>query len=148
MDVAPTTLAAACSQDVVVFCSEVLQDEVVPSVNDKCSRGNLDHQIRARSPVTVRPAAVLATPGHEGKAYDITGPELLGVRQIAAAASDVTGKPITVVQGGSETRPGFGRPEMAFTTTHFEDLTGRRPTSVRELFQANKATLLTPPPPR
>jgi NAD(P)H dehydrogenase (quinone) len=90
-------------------------------------------------------AAVLTTPGHEGKAYDITGSELLGVRQIAAAASAVTGKPITVVQGGSETRPGFGRPEMAFTTTHFEDLTGRRPTTVRELFQANKATLLKPP---
>ena len=90
-------------------------------------------------------AAVLATPGHEGKAYDITGPELLGVRQIAAAASDVTGKKIDVVQGGADTRPGFGRPEMAFTTTHFEELTGRKPTSVRELFQANKATLLTPP---
>jgi NAD(P)H dehydrogenase (quinone) len=93
-------------------------------------------------------AAVLTTPGHEGKAYDITGSELLGVRQVAAAASAVTGKPITVVQGGSETRPGFGRPEMAFTTTHFEDLTGRRPTTVRELFQANKATLLKPPAPR
>jgi NAD(P)H dehydrogenase (quinone) len=93
-------------------------------------------------------AAVLTTPGHEGKAYDITGPELLGVRQIAAAASAVTGKAITVVQGGSETRAGFGRPEMAFTTTHFEDLTGRRPTSVRDLFTANKATLLKPPAPR
>jgi NAD(P)H dehydrogenase (quinone) len=90
-------------------------------------------------------AAVLSTPGHEGKAYDITGPELLGVRQIAAAAADVTGKPIQVVQGGSETRPGFGRPEMAFTTMHFEELTGRKPTSVRELFQANKTTLLTKP---
>jgi len=93
-------------------------------------------------------AAVLATPGHEGKAYDITGSELLGVRQIAAAASAVTSKNIDVVQGGSDTRPGFGRPEMAFTTTHFEELTGRRPTTVRELFQANKATLLTRPGPR
>ncbi|RPI64498.1 MAG: SDR family NAD(P)-dependent oxidoreductase [Lysobacterales bacterium] len=90
-------------------------------------------------------AAVLATPGHEGKAYDITGSELIGVRQTAAAASAVTGKPITVVQGGSETRAGFGRPEMAFTTTHFEQLTGGRPTTLRQLFQANKATLLTPP---
>src|SRR5512134_600366 len=72
-------------------------------------------------------AAVLSTPGHEGKAYDITGPELIGVRQIAAAASAVTGKSITVVQGGSDTRPGFGRPEMAFTTTDFEELTGRKP---------------------
>jgi NAD(P)H dehydrogenase (quinone) len=90
-------------------------------------------------------AAVLTTPGHEGKAYDITGSELLGVRQVAAAASAVTGKAIDVVQGGSETRPGFGRPQMAFTTMHLEQLTGRRPTTVRELFAANKTTLLTPP---
>lgn len=90
-------------------------------------------------------AAVLTTAGHEGKVYDLTGSELLGVRQIAAAASAVTGKRIDVVQGGSETRPGFGRPQMAFTTMHFEQLTGRRPTTVRELFAANKATLLTPP---
>jgi NAD(P)H dehydrogenase (quinone) len=90
-------------------------------------------------------AAVLATPGHEGKAYDITGPELIGVRETAAAASAVTGKPIEVAQGGAETRPGFGRPAMAFTPTHFEDLTGRNPTTLRALFEANKAALLTPP---
>jgi NAD(P)H dehydrogenase (quinone) len=93
-------------------------------------------------------AAVLSTPGHENKAYDITGPELLGVREIAAAASAVTGKPIEVVQGGAETRPGFGRPAMAFTTTDVLDLTGRPPTSVRELFQANRDALLAAPPSR
>jgi NAD(P)H dehydrogenase (quinone) len=93
-------------------------------------------------------AAVLATSGHAGKAYDITGPELLGVRETAAAASAVTGKPIEVVQGGADARPGFGRPAMAFTTTHFKDLTGREPTSVRQLFEANKQALLTPPAPR
>lgn len=90
-------------------------------------------------------AAVLTTPGHEGKAYDITGPELLGVRDVAAVASAVTGKPIEVVQGGAETRPGFGRPAMAFTTTHFEELTGVKPTSLRALFEANRTALLTPP---
>ena len=83
-------------------------------------------------------AAVLSTPGHENKAYDITGPELLGVRETAAVASAVTGKPIEVVQGGADVRPGFGRPAMSFTTSHFEDLTGRKPTSVRTLFEANK----------
>jgi NAD(P)H dehydrogenase (quinone) len=93
-------------------------------------------------------AAVLTTPGHEGKAYDITGPELLGVRETAAVAAAVTGKPIEVVQGGADTRPGFGRPAMAFTTTHFKDLTGREPTSLRQLFEANKEALLTPPAPR
>jgi NAD(P)H dehydrogenase (quinone) len=92
-------------------------------------------------------AAVLSTPGHEGKAYDITGPELIGVRDAAAIASSVAGKPIEVVQGGADMRPGFGRPAMAFTTTHFEELTGRKPTSLRQLFEANKAALLTPPAP-
>ncbi len=90
-------------------------------------------------------AAVLSTPGHENKAYDITGPELLGVRETATVASAVTGKPIAVVQGGADVRPGFGRPAMSFTTSHFEDLTGRKPTSLRQLFEANKAALLAPP---
>ena len=93
-------------------------------------------------------AAVLTTPGHENKAYDITGPELLGVRETAAAATAVTGKRIDVVQGGAETRPGFGRPAMSVTTAHFEELTGRKPASVRALFEANEAALLTPPQPR
>jgi NAD(P)H dehydrogenase (quinone) len=94
-------------------------------------------------------AAVLSTPGHEGKAYDITGPELIGVRDAAAIAASVAGKPIEVVQGGADVRPGFGRPAMAFTTSHFEELTGLKPTSLRQLFEANKPALLTPPaPPR
>ena len=87
-------------------------------------------------------AAVLTTPGHENQAYDITGPELLGVREIAAAARAVTGKPIEVVKGGPETRPGFGRPQMAFVSQDFRKLTGREPMSVRELFDANKDRLL------
>jgi NAD(P)H dehydrogenase (quinone) len=93
-------------------------------------------------------AAVLSTPGHENKAYDITGPELLGVRETAAVASSVTGKAIEVTQGGADVRPGFGRPAMSFTTSHFEDLTGRKPTDLRTLFAASKAALLTPPAPR
>jgi NAD(P)H dehydrogenase (quinone) len=87
-------------------------------------------------------AAVLTTPGHEGKAYDVTGPDLLGVEQTAAAAAAVTGRAIEVVQGGADARPGFGRPAMSVTTTHFEDLTGRAPTGVRTLFEANRDALL------
>ncbi|HEU4617556.1 MAG TPA: NAD(P)H-binding protein [Gammaproteobacteria bacterium] len=90
-------------------------------------------------------AAALATPGHENKAYDITGPQLLGVREIAAAASAVTGKPIEVVQGGADAKPGFGRPAMAFTSMDFERLTGRAPTSVRALFDAEKSALVGAP---
>jgi NAD(P)H dehydrogenase (quinone) len=93
-------------------------------------------------------AAVLSTPGHENKAYDITGPALLGVRATAETATAVTGKPIEVVQGGADARPGFGREAMNFTTSHFRDLTGRAPTNVRTLFEQNKQRLLTPPAPR
>lgn len=87
-------------------------------------------------------AAVLTTPGHAGKAYDITGPALLGVRQTAAAAEAVTGRPIEVVEGGADARPGFGRPEMSVTTSHVEDLTGRAPTGIEALFDANRDALL------
>jgi NAD(P)H dehydrogenase (quinone) len=87
-------------------------------------------------------AAVLSTPGHEGKAYDVTGPELLGVKEVAAAASAVTGKPIEVLPTAATTRPGFGREAMAFTTTHFKDLTGREPTNVRAFFESSKNALL------
>jgi NAD(P)H dehydrogenase (quinone) len=87
-------------------------------------------------------AAVLSTSGHESKAYDITGPALLGVRETAEAATSVTGRAIEVVQGGADVRPGFGRPAMSFVTSHVQDLTGRPPMSVRTLFEANKAAVL------
>jgi NAD(P)H dehydrogenase (quinone) len=96
----------------------------------------------ARADCAAAAAAVLSTPGHEGKAYDITGPALLGVRETAAAASAVTGKQIEVVQGGADVRPGFGRPAMSFTTSHFQDVVGRAPTGVRALLEANKDALL------
>jgi len=102
----------------------------------------------SRADCAAAAAAVLSTPGHENKAYDITGPELLGVRETAATATAVAGKPIEVVQGGADARPGFGREAMSFTTSHFQDLTGRAPTSVRTLFEQNKDALLRPPAPR
>jgi NAD(P)H dehydrogenase (quinone) len=37
---------------------------------------------------------VLLKPGHENRAYDITGPELLTIKQGLAMASEMTGKPI------------------------------------------------------
>jgi uncharacterized protein YbjT (DUF2867 family) len=51
-------------------------------------------------------------PGHENKAYEITGPDLIGQAEIAAAASAVTGKPIPVVQPDPRPTPArsAGRP--------------------------------------
>ncbi len=42
-------------------------------------------------------AVVLTTPGHDNKAYDITGPELQSFRQIAAMVSEIAGRPIEYV---------------------------------------------------
>ena len=90
-------------------------------------------------------AAVLSTPGHENKAYDITGPELLGVRETPRHR---VGRHGQADRGRARRRrraAGFRPARDGFTTSHFEELTGRKPTSLRELFEANKAALLTPP---
>jgi NAD(P)H dehydrogenase (quinone) len=42
-------------------------------------------------------AAVLATPGHENKAYNITGPTAIGPRELVAMASEISGKPVELV---------------------------------------------------
>ena len=88
-------------------------------------------------------AAVLITPGTENKAYDITGPELLGVREIAAAASAVTGKHIDVVQGTEPPR-GFviSGDFFSVVSSAVADLTGRPATSIHDLLQDNKNKLL------
>ena len=91
-------------------------------------------------------AAVLA-PGHDNQAYDITGPAVLGVREIAAAASKVSGKPIAVVPaeaGAPPARGGFASPATAVTSTAVADLTGHQPTSITEFFAAQRAQLLQP----
>lgn len=90
-------------------------------------------------------AAVLATAGHDDKAYDITGPQLIGVRQIAATARAVTGKPIEIVAAGPGAPPphGFGSPDTAVVSTAVADLTGHPPTSLEAFFTANKEKLLT-----
>jgi NAD(P)H dehydrogenase (quinone) len=89
-------------------------------------------------------AAVLSTPGHDNEAYDITGPELMGPREVAAAASAVTGKKIDAVPPAPSAPPprAFGGPAWEVTSTAVRDLTGRPPTSVRDLFAANKDKLL------
>lgn len=87
-------------------------------------------------------AGVLITAGHENRAYDITGPGLIGVRQIAEAASAVTGKNIEIIQG-TETSGGFRLSGDFFSVTSdaVEKLTGRPATSIRDLLEANKDKL-------
>jgi NAD(P)H dehydrogenase (quinone) len=86
-------------------------------------------------------AAVLSTAGHENKVYDVTGPELIGQREVAQAAAAATGRTIAIVVGAPPAR-GFGSPALAVTSTHVRDVTGRPPTSLPQLLEANRSRLL------
>jgi NAD(P)H dehydrogenase (quinone) len=89
-------------------------------------------------------AVVLSKPGHENKAYDITGPELIGVRELAAAVTAVTGKKIELAPADPNApapRRGFGGPSLAVTSKHVAEITGRPAQSLRMLLEANKDKL-------
>ena len=89
-------------------------------------------------------AAAVLSPGHDNKTYDITGPELIGVREIAAAASEATGKEIKVTaaeEGTGEPR-GFLSPALEVFSRSVQELTGRPATSVRAFLSANRGKLL------
>jgi NAD(P)H dehydrogenase (quinone) len=108
-------------------------------------------------------AAVLATPGHDNKAYNITGPDAIGPAELVALSSEISGKKIElVVMNESEYRQylldngstesgingtlSFAKeldsPYLREPSTAVADLTGRAPTSVRALLLAEKARLV------
>lgn len=98
----------------------------------------------AREDCAAAAAAVLSTPGHDDKAYDITGSELIGQREIAAAASAVTGRNIAVSNADPNAPPGraFAGPAATRVSTAVKDLTGKAPITLRQLFEAHKNALL------
>jgi NAD(P)H dehydrogenase (quinone) len=97
----------------------------------------------SRNDCAAAAAAVLATPGHDNRIYDITGPALVGAREIAAAATAATGKPIALMPADPNAPParGFAGPALAFTSTAVADLTGRPATSIIAFFAENRAKL-------
>jgi NAD(P)H dehydrogenase (quinone) len=107
-------------------------------------------------------AAVLATPGHENKAYNITGPEAVGPRELVALASELSGTPVELVALSEaayrEQLAASGMPAAAINgtmsfaaeldspylrepSTAVADLTGRPATSVRMLLTENRERL-------
>jgi NAD(P)H dehydrogenase (quinone) len=107
-------------------------------------------------------AAVLSTPGHDNKAYNITGPDAVGARELVALASEISGKPIELValsEADYRARlAAAGMPEGAINgtiafaeeldspylrepSTAVADLTGRPATSVRTLLMRDRERL-------
>jgi NAD(P)H dehydrogenase (quinone) len=107
-------------------------------------------------------AAVLATSGHENKAYNITGPDAIGPRELVALASEISGKPVELVAlsegdyraqlAASGMPPAVIEGTISFAaeldsqflrepSTAVADLTGRTATSVRALLTQNRERL-------
>jgi NAD(P)H dehydrogenase (quinone) len=107
-------------------------------------------------------AAVLATPGHENKAYNVTGPDTIGPRELVALASEISGKTVElIVLSEADYRAQLaasGMPEAAINgaisfateldspylhepSTAVADLTGRQATSVRDLLLRDRERL-------
>jgi NAD(P)H dehydrogenase (quinone) len=108
-------------------------------------------------------AAVLSTEGHENKAYDITGPEALSQDDVAALLGEVSGRPVEAVAVDDEafiqglTAAGVPEPAAREFASYgrairegflgeasgaVENLTGRPPRSLREVFEAHRDELL------
>jgi NAD(P)H dehydrogenase (quinone) len=103
-------------------------------------------------------AVVLTSDGHEGKAYDITGPDALSARDLAALYADIGGKPVEAVlldddawvaamvehaglpeplarqlaTFGEAARHGYAE----VVSTAVRDLTGNEPRTTRDVLEA------------
>jgi NAD(P)H dehydrogenase (quinone) len=108
-------------------------------------------------------AAVLSTESHDGEAYDITGPRPLSQDDVAALLSEVSGRPVEAVSVDDEEfvqgLAASGMPEPAARSIAtfgrairegfiseasgaVENLTGRPPRSLREVFEAHRSDLI------
>lgn len=125
------------------------------------ANGKIAHVARADCAEAI--AAVLASGTTENVTYTLTGAELRSTDDIAALASEVTGRPITVVHLSDEQLAGgmkaAGVPEfliptlisfdtatregnLAARTGDVERLTGRQPKPFRAFFEESKDALL------
>jgi NAD(P)H dehydrogenase (quinone) len=84
-------------------------------------------------------AAVLACAGHEGRAYDITGSEVIGERALAQIIGEITGTPIEIVQGSIPAEAAPANPSFIVVSTAVADVTGHPPITARELLTERRA---------
>jgi NAD(P)H dehydrogenase (quinone) len=119
----------------------------------------------ARDDAARAAAAALAGKAEAGRIYNITGPELLGMDDIAAWAGRIFGRPVAAVKLDEATRTGIllqaGLPpfiapvlvaselniragKFALLSDDVRELTGRAPTALADSFAAIRAAGLGP----
>lgn len=124
--------------------------------------GKIAHIARADCAEAI--AAALASASTENKTYTLTGPELRSTDEVAALASEITGKPIEVIhltdEQLAEGMKAAGVPDfiiptlisfdaaareghLGAQTNDVEMLTGRKPKPFRAFFKESRDALLT-----
>ncbi|RWM04029.1 MAG: SDR family oxidoreductase [Mesorhizobium sp.] len=117
----------------------------------------------ARDDMAAAIAAGLASGSKESQIYTLTGPQAYTTNEIAALVSEVTGKPLEVIQVPDEALTegvkAAGIPEdfariivsfdantrsgrIGMVTDTVETLSGRKPQTLKQFLEANKAALL------
>ena len=117
----------------------------------------------ARQDCATAAAVVLTTSGHDGKTYDITGPDLINHQEFGKLVAEITGKRVRVIemtdaaylqhvmQGGTpealaKLDASFGVAVRAnslnIKSEALKILLGRKPVSLRDLLTENKARLV------
>ncbi|MDX8519474.1 SDR family oxidoreductase [Mesorhizobium dulcispinae] len=117
----------------------------------------------ARDDMAAAIAASLASGSKESHVYTLTGPQAYTTNEIAALVSEVTGKPLEVIQLPDEALTegvkAAGLPEdfariivsfdantrsgrIGMVTDAIETLSGRKPRTLKQFLEANKAALL------
>ena len=116
----------------------------------------------SRSDCAAAAVAVLTSDGHDGQTYEITGPEAFTQRDIARLLTEVSARPVKVIPTGDRrlmwglARLGTPKPvartivDLGIATRKgyfdvvdpaFEQITGRRPRTLREVLLAHRDDL-------
>jgi len=107
-------------------------------------------------------AATLTEPGHEGRIYDVVTPPAVGLAELAAAASEITGRPYRYepstddewddrwralgrsgweLEAGHSSYDALREGELAVDSDDYRLLTGSEPLTVREVLASRAAEL-------
>ena len=95
-----------------------------------------------REDCAVAAAASLMNGGHENRVYEITGPALIRMSEVASIASEITGVEIEVSVAGPMDEVREAPPSGGTLSTHFRDISGEPGTTARDLLEANRGALV------
>lgn len=149
-----------------LFAETPVTQILPPAIGRGMLVDNTDHARGAfvhRDDCAAVAAAVLTSSGHEGRTYDVTGPELLSFADLTALAAKVSGRPVgylsvddaefdaqlraagvpdevrgMIVSFGVSLRAGFGEPR----TDTVQRLTGRPARPITDLMEQHRALLI------